>query len=161
MFNKLDEMKASMFTELNQNMSEYPRWAIHKATDLLFETDILSAIVKEYQNEIIEETTAIKTIFLVCIGRLAINVSPTSTNLCVNALSGTGKDFVVNTVLKPYKSESILFKRTKLTSQAFTYWKQPYAVKGVEINADNTTNANQPIIQNINFCLLYDMFFIY
>ncbi|MBI4145513.1 hypothetical protein HY493_04915 [Candidatus Woesearchaeota archaeon] len=78
---------------------------------------------------IVPDIDAVKTILLVAFGsKLCINASATSTNLCVNSKSGAGKDVHVRACVDPFfTQESDLFHRTKITPQAFTYWKQKEA----------------------------------
>lgn len=85
---------------------------------------LIKRLVEEVQKKVVGETTPIQTILTVSIGgSLCQNATPTSTNLCVNSKSGAGKDIVSNSTLSLLPDEQKVFKRTKITPQAFTYWK--------------------------------------
>jgi len=87
--------------------------------------DFLNRIKKEVGKRVVGEENAVHTTILVTAGgRITLNKAATSTNLCANAMSGTGKDIVTSAVIDLFPQENIAFKRTKLSPQSFTYWKR-------------------------------------
>lgn len=88
--------------------------------------NIFAVLNKEFVKKSVGEDDTKTILSLVTVGgRLCENASPTSTNLCVNSKSGAGKDANVSPVADLFEDEKILFRRTKITNQAFSYWKQP------------------------------------
>lgn len=90
----------------------------------LYNPDFLKRMMNEVSKKIVGEEIVIKTILLVAIGGSSCkNINPTSNNLCLNASPGAGKDAVTNATLSFLIEEEKLFKRTKISPEAFTYWK--------------------------------------
>jgi len=105
--------------------------ATSEVHELLTQPDLFDIILKEPSKFIVGEQRTLKTIFLVSHGgSLVINSKPTSSNLCVNARSGSGKDACCNAIAKLFEEEQDVFVRTKISPQVFTYYKQEEIKKG-------------------------------
>jgi len=76
--------------------------------EYLLDQKLLDNIVVEIQKNVVGETDAIKTIILVIVLLKVKNKSPASSNLCINAPSGTGKDYLVDSCLEILPKENLL-----------------------------------------------------
>lgn len=90
--------------------------------------DILDRVNDELDKKIVGEENARKTIFLTSCLKLVKNAKATSSNLCVNAKSGTGKDWVMKASLSLWPEYNAQLKkgcylhRTRISPTALTYW---------------------------------------
>lgn len=90
--------------------------------DLLKNPDLFEIICREFDKKIVGEVETRKVIFL-CAGggRLVENCQIASFNLLVNDDAGTGKDYVVGSVLDILPKEVYIHK-TRISPTVFTYW---------------------------------------
>lgn len=81
--------------------------------------EILNAELDKF---IVGEIETRQTLFLIALGgKLVTNAEPTSSNIMVNDLSGAGKDYTVNSVLKLLPKTDVV-KRKRISETAFSYW---------------------------------------
>lgn len=92
-----------------------------KIMTLLKNPRLFWLINDEFDKKIVNEKEARQTIFLNACGRHVENHNTTSYNLCVNSVSGVGKDWVTKNVLAIFPSGSVHI-RTRISPTAFTYW---------------------------------------
>jgi len=92
--------------------------------EILENPNLFNSIVKELSKKIVGETETIKTVLLSSFGALVENNQIASYNLLVNSESGAGKDYVVFHTLEILPKDMWL-KRTRITPNVFTYWKNP------------------------------------
>jgi len=88
--------------------------------DLLKNEQLLDLLVREVNKIGVGEEKSIKTILLVCSLAKVKNKMSTSANLCLNAQSGTGKDFITATTLSLLPSK-LVFKRRRISQRALDY----------------------------------------
>jgi len=85
-----------------------------KIRKILSSSDLLERIDTELDKKIVGENDARKTIFMIANMRNVSNLSKATDNLIVNAVSGTGKDYVTEAIfdLLHYKEKEELIKCT-------------------------------------------------
>ena len=88
--------------------------------EFLKQKKLLDVLTVETQKTVVGERNTIKTIFLICALAKVKNKMPTSANLCLNAESGTGKDYVVGEVIK-FIPEQVVFSRRRVSERALDY----------------------------------------
>ena len=90
--------------------------------EILLDGKLKERIIKEeLSKQIVGEEKSIDTILTCCIGSKVANAQLTSFNLLVNDESGTGKDWIVNHVLKIFPEEMREHK-TRITPTALAYY---------------------------------------
>ncbi len=92
-----------------------------KYLTILNNPDLFNVICNEFQKKIAGEEESCKVIFLSACGRLVENCQVASFNLLVNDEAGTGKDYIVGSVLRILPKE-IYIHKTKISPAVFTYW---------------------------------------
>lgn len=105
-------------------VQETRRNLIKEAGEYLKRYDLVDNLVKEIQKNVEGEEDTIKALLLVSHVRLVRNALPTSSNLHINDESGLGKDHITKAVLS-ILPEKHVHHRTKISPEAFTYWKPP------------------------------------
>lgn len=96
-------------------------YALH---DVLRQPDLFERLLRATAHNVVAEDDARATLLLIASGIFCQNAHAESSNLMVNAESGTGKDWVIKHTLFPLFSKETLVYRTKLSKEAFTYWRR-------------------------------------
>jgi len=133
LFSEIDTKRASMFVGLRPAIRQQDAddSTLSNSIQMLLTENLFDVALENFKKKIVGEIAPIKTIFAVSTGgSLTLNANATSTNLCVNAKSGAGKDTACKGVLNVYNNETKLFHRTKITPQTFTYWKRKEIKEG-------------------------------
>lgn len=83
---------------------------------------IFQDVCTELGRQIVGEEKTIHTIFLVMLGgSLVQNCEPTSSNLLINDLSGSGKDYILSKILD-VMPEKRVYRRKRISEKVLTYW---------------------------------------
>lgn len=107
------EMEGKKEESITVNKSEETIAFLKKA-------DLLNVLVGTVQREAVGEKGPIKTLILLAALSKVKNKYPTSANLCINAESGAGKDFVASATLK-LVPERYVFARRRISQKALDY----------------------------------------
>ncbi|MCX6803807.1 MAG: hypothetical protein NTY48_04535 [Candidatus Diapherotrites archaeon] len=116
---------AAELSQLERDMTEEKEEplivkVIPEVIEFLKRPDLLLCLIKEVQKKAIGEENVITTILLVVSLVKVKNKSPASANICLNGLSGAGKDFVVSCTLNLLPEEIVYIKR-RVSEKAFDY----------------------------------------
>lgn len=88
--------------------------------EFLKNPNLLEKLVVEVQKSVVGEENAIKSILVACMLNKVENKQGTSANLCINAQSGAGKDYLTSEVLKLFP-EQFVFARRRITPAVLDY----------------------------------------
>ncbi len=113
-----DITKEELKTATEEGMKEE-----QKTIDYLRDPKFIIYIVEEVQKEVSGEEDTIISEIIVSNTRLVENVNPESKNLFLSDLTGIGKDHVTKKTLKVVIPEEDHFHITKISKEAFTYWR--------------------------------------
>lgn len=116
--------KATAFITENKNKKPVfeTTTANKEVLDILENPNIYDLIDKELDKKIVQEHESRRNVFFTANLTHVENHNPTSSNLMVNSLSGTGKDHIVKNTLGIFPTVRVI-KRTKISPATFTYWK--------------------------------------
>jgi DNA-directed RNA polymerase subunit RPC12/RpoP/DNA-binding MarR family transcriptional regulator len=112
-------LKCNGFIELPQT---YAKQINQKAMDILKDPNLINILIQEVGRFAVGEETTILTAILNTGGRLVTNCDPTSYNTAANADPGTGKDFVLKTVLATVVPKDKLIIKTRISPTVLNYW---------------------------------------
>lgn len=93
-----------------------------KTLEFLKDKDLFEKIVKEFDKKIVGEEKSKRAIFLSLCSVWVAN-SEVPLNTLVSSESSAGKSFVCKNIIKLFPEELVVY-RTKITPEAFTYWKK-------------------------------------
>ena len=120
-----EEVEKKKEEELKQKLFEEHKEKISKDRDvnaLLQNPDIFEIIDEEFDKKITGERKSRRAIFLSCCSIWVKNIK-INQNLLVSSESSVGKSFVSKRIVQIFPKELYVY-RTKITPEAFTYWKQ-------------------------------------
>lgn len=88
---------------------------------ILKNPNLFMLYVEEFKKKIVGEEATIHTLLLNLCGVFVENINPPSFNLCLDSESGSGKDYVADTMIRLFPPEQYE-KRTRISPTAFNYW---------------------------------------
>lgn len=88
---------------------------------LLKNPRLLDLVRAEFQKKIVGEENNSKALFIIACGKYVENAQTASFNVCINQVSGAGKDFVGRAVVGIFPAGHVEI-RTRISPTAFTYW---------------------------------------
>ena len=106
---ELSEMQRAI--ESKKETKDLPIDKDPQTIKLLQNPNLMNILVEEVQKKVVGEKKTIKTVITICVLSKVKNKRPASTNLCLNALSGVGKDFVSGAVMDILPDEVVISRR--------------------------------------------------